>query len=192
MGLDQYVYQMRKVSQKNIQEFNKKNVDDLPDGVLTINKASVDENPNMYKDILPILTPIKLVATLIDMERIKKDHNVPEYYQIGSRSCGGGSIGWGFYAPERRGYVDVTLDEDELKSYLYDEERDYYICYYKEVYYMRKHYDTQDLMYEIYEGEIENCGFHHMSQEMIEALNESEGKRVLDTRAKSLYYYEWY
>lgn len=193
MGLDQYIYRCSKIGKKALAQFNGKRESEIDwHEYMTLHKNSVDKHPEMYSDLMDILQPVKLVETLINMHRIREDHDVPSHYEIGFRSVGNGETMWRFYGEPEEKSITVSLTDDELKPYIYDQPAEYYICRGKEVYYMRKHYDTQDAIYETYEGDIQNCGYYHMTQEMIEALNDEEGRRVLDPDAKTLYYHEWY
>ena len=93
-------------------------------------------------------------------------------------------------------YSDILdiLRPIQVKNTFIDGEKtvDSYICKRKEVYYMRKEYEVQDSIYELYDGVIDNCGYHHMTEDMIDVVNECAGKKVLDTQANNLYYHEWY
>lgn len=193
MGLDQYVYKCSKIGKKTLLQLDGKREAAIDwREYMALRKDGVDEHPEMYSDLMDILQPIKLVETLINMYRIREDNDVPSHYEIGFRSTGNGKTTWKFYGESEEKPVTVSLTDDELKPYIYDQPSTYYICRCKEVYYMRKHYDTQDAIYDAYDGDIQNCGYHHMSQEMIEVLNDMEGKRILDPNAKTLYYHEWY
>lgn len=193
MGLDQYIYRCSKIGKKTLLQLNGKRKNEIDwHEYMALRKDGVDESPEKYGDLMDILQPIKLVETLINMYRIMEDHDVPAHYETDYRSMGNGKITWGFYGESGEKPITVSLTDDELKPYIYDQPTDYYICRGKEVYYMRKHYDTQDAMYDLYDGDIQNCGYHHMSEVMIHDLNDLEGKKVLDENATNLYYHEWY
>lgn len=191
MGLDQYIYRLKQVGDKTIKALQGKKVEELDwHKYLVMDKNGVDCKPEMYKDIMHLLRPIKLIESYVDVEKLKKDAGVPEDWSLTCRSIMGSEITytWG----DLNGHISATVNKDNEDKYVYEKEIESYICYCKEVYYTRKEYEIQDIMYDLYEGDIENCGYHHMSEDMIEALNEGEGKKVLDTDATNLYYHEWY
>lgn len=193
MGLDQYIYRCSKIGKKTLSQLNGKRESEIDwHEYMALRKDSVDKHPEKYGDLMDILQPIKLVETLINMYRIREDHDVPAHYEIGYRSVGNGQTTWSFYGDPEEKPITVSLTDDELKPYTYDQPTDYYICRGKEVYYMRKEYEVQDSIYELYDGTIENCGYHHMSENMIDVVNECAGKKVLDPTATNLFYHEWY
>ncbi len=193
MGLDQYIYRCRKIGKKALLQLNGKRKSEIDwHEYMVLHKDRVDKRHEMYGDLMDILQPIKLVKTSIDMYRIRENHDVPAHYEIGYRSEGDGQITWSFYGDPEEKPVIVSLTDNELKPYTYDQLTDYYICRSKEVYYMRKEYEVQDSIYELYDGTIENCGYHHMSENMIDVVNECAGKKVLDPAATNLFYHEWY
>lgn len=190
MGLDQYIYRMKKIGKDTLKELNGKHMDNI-DGsqYMTIDKRFVDSAE--YRDLADILQPIKLVATYIDEQKIKRDAKIPDDWQRTFEMTGRDLIK---YVYGKNGECkSVVIPRSVFESrYLYDQEKDFYICRCKEVYYMRKFYDVQDAMYDLYDGDIENLGYHHMSEKMIYTLNDLVGKKVLDTDATNLYYHEWY
>jgi hypothetical protein len=98
MGLDQYVYRCSKIGKKTLLQLNGKRENEIDwHEYMALRKDDVDENPEMYGDLMDILQPIKLVETLINMYRIMEDHDVPAHYEIGYRSMGNGKKIWGFY-----------------------------------------------------------------------------------------------
>ena len=191
MGLDQYVYRMKKIGKATAKQLEGKNTAEIDyNKFVVMDQDYVDKNPDMFSDIKDILTPVTVIDTTIDIERIKKDYDVPEHWCIYMRSFMGGGATYGFSGDGKS--VTVSLDDNKLKQYLLEENTPSYVCYMTEVYYMRKHYETQDAMYDLYDGDIQNCGYHHMSEVMIHDLNDLEGKKVLDENATNLYYHEWY
>lgn len=191
MGLDQYVYRMKQVGQKTIKAMDGKHIDDIDyHKYLVLDKKGVDNNPEMYRDLMSLLRPITIVESYINVAQLKKDAGVPEDWSLISRSIMNGetTYTWGTFD----NHIKATVNDDNSDKYVYEERIPSYICRCTEVYYMRKHYEVQDDMYDLYDGAIENCGYHHMSEEMIDMLNFKEGKKVLDTQATNLYYHEWY
>ena len=191
MGLDHYVYRMKQIGKKTLLQLNGKKEDDFDyHEYLILDKDYVDDNPSMYKDIMTILRPIQIVKEYVNMDLIRKDNNIPEDWHLGLRSYGE-DITYGFYGRDHQS-KQVHLTVEQHKKYEYSELVDSYICYCTEVHYMRKEYDIQDAMYELHDGDIQNCGYYHMSEEMIDKLNELSGRKVLDESATNLYYHEWY
>ena len=191
MGLDQYVYRLKQVGDKTIKVLQGKMTNDLDwKKYLVLDKQGVDQKPEMYKDIMHLLRPIKLKELLVNLDQLKKDAGVPDDWDITCRSIMGTETTYTWGTIDN--HISATVNDDNSDKYVYEKEVESYICYCKEVYYMRKHYDVQDDMYNLYDGAIENCGYYHMSEEMIDMLNFKEGKKVLDTQANNLYYHEWY
>lgn len=195
MGLDQYIYRLSKVGKDTIKKLNGMNEDDIDwHDYMIVSKETMDKYPNCYSDILDILRPIQVKNTLIDIDRMEKD------YHVDGLRCRGTIMSYKGIVYEyvkktpdgNHETISISLSEEQLKKYRYEKTVDSYICRRKEVYYMRKEYEVQDSIYELYDGAIENCGYHHMSEDMIHAVNECAGKKVLDPAATNLFYYEWY
>lgn len=190
MGLDQYVYRLKQVGTKTIKALEGKMAEDLDwKKYLVLDKQGVDQS-EMYKDIMHLLRPIKLKELRVNLDQLKKDAGVPDDWDVTCRSIMGTEITytWG----TMNNHISATVNADNENKYVYEKEVESYICYCTEVHYMRKEYDIQDAMYDLYDGDIENCGYYHMSKEMIDKLNELSGKKVLDNSATNLYYHEWY
>lgn len=191
MGLDQYIYRLKQVGSKTVKALNGKHMEELDNKVyLILSKSGVDKYPEMFKDIMNILRPITLIDSFVDVNKLKRDAGVPDSWGLTCRSYVGNEMTYTWGTMDN--HISATVNDDNKDKYVYEESVPSYICYAKEVYYMRKHYEVQDDMYDLYDGVIENCGYHHMSEEMIDMLNFKEGKKVLDTQANNLYYHEWY
>jgi len=191
MGLDQYVYRLSKVGKDTIKKLNGMNEDDIDwHDYMVVSKEAMDKYPNSYSDILDILRPIQVKNILVDTERMEKDYHVDGLYCRGTIMSSKGIVYE--YVDGNHETISIALSEEQLKKYRYEKTVDSYICKRKEVYYMRKEYEVQDSIYELYDGVIDNCGYHHMTEDMIDVVNECAGKKVLDTQANNLYYHEWY
>lgn len=195
MGLDQYVYRLSKVGKDTIKKLNGMYEDNIDwHDYMIVSKETVDKYPNSYSDILDILRPIQVKNILLDVDRMEKDYHV-DGLDCRSTIMNYKGITYEYLKKHSNGdceQISISLSEEQLKKYLYEKTVDSYICRRKEVYYMRKEYEVQDSIYELYDGVIDNCGYHHMTEDMIDVVNECAGKKVLDPAATNLFYHEWY
>lgn len=110
-------------------------------------------------------------------------------------------IGWNFifqygkYGGLRK---EILISDEELKKYDKQVIRKALIYKYDELAYWRKEYDLQDLIYNEYNGEVYNCGFHKIDDELMKKINkylklrEMNKQSINDDGYIVKMYHEWY
>lgn len=190
MGLDHYVYRMKKIGKETLKQLNGKHADEFDwHKYLVLDAEYVETERGMYEDLKGVLQPITVIKTFVDIPRIEKELEIPNTAGIIMTSHQGNTTTYIWNTPDHKSF---TLNEQNEKEYTYNEEVPSYICYCTEVHYMRKEYEIQDAMYELYDGDIQNCGYYHMSEDMLDKINELSGRKVVDSSATNLFYHEWY
>ena len=198
MGLDMYAYRLRKPTEKELE--NIKTTGKIPDHFITIPKDNINENS--CRDIKPFaeLTPVKM--KYINMEQIRKDNDIPDNMYCFCTRYREDAI-WYKFVHENESKGIVVSHKDIEDKYTITSIEDRYIAHIDDVGYWRKEYNLQDTLHELYDGYIENCGFHKCSPEMIKAMldekynNETYGIGIKSTAAvttedEDIFYEEWY
>ena len=218
MGLDMYLYRVNKIqNEENAKKrFSGKLDHEIEDaGYRAFYIEEGKYNPEL-SDLMPYLTKIDDVRVqCVDEEKIMREYNLPE----DAYRCG-----WGFsdgnidfmYAFESAGDRDIKdfhlpISEFE-KKFVYEKPTTAAICQIEEVAYWRKFYDLQEALHLGYREDrekereetgqttpvdIENCGYHAMTESMWEALKEYDKdvyRKLHGTENddEKIFYYEWY
>ena len=198
MGLDMYAYRLRKPTEKELEDI--KTTGKIPDHFITIQKDDIDKNS--CKDVKPFakLMPVKI--EYINMEQIRKDNDIPDNMYCFGTGYREDAVHYNFIHGDESKNIVVSYKDIEDK-YTITSVEDRYIAHIDNVGYWRKEYTLQDTLHELYDGYIENCGFHKCSPEMIEAMldkkydNEAYGIGIKSTAAvttedEDIFYEEWY
>jgi len=199
MGLDMWIYSGKKPEEDKIPE--KPHADELDK--LRLNyyiKEDIEEDLYLLKDLLPICIEREGTADDIDWARLRKDYNVPETAHCGGWSNLVDSCIFNYWDNDEKYTIDIT--DEKLDTYSIIRNVHFIITDLDEISYFRKEYGLQEDIYDVYHeytGEdIQNCGYYHLTPEMIKELNERNklfAKEYFGTFAEnddSLYYHEWY
>ena len=193
MGLDMWMYGIKDISNDEIP-------DNMPEswyeehGYEMIEHYEDDNDfDNMYHDIYDYSVIRNVEYTETDFEKIKEDYNVNKDAHV-SMLGSGGVIGFSC----RNYYKEVKISEDELNKYDKKVFRKSLVYKADELAYWRKEYDLQDLIYNEYCGQVYNCGFHRLNNEMMRKINRYLRVRNMDKQSINndgyiaKMYYEWY
>lgn len=198
MGLDMYIYGIKEINEKDIPE-------NITEEWLDNNGYSYvqryedddeDEFDKMYHDLYDYSVMKDVIFTDIDYDKIYKDYKLPKNAVLSGLKSGGTFIfQYGKYGELSK---EVTISDEELKKYDKQVIRKALIYKYDELAYWRKEYDLQDLIYNEYNGEIYNCGFHKIDDELMKKINKYLKSRKMDKQSINddgyivKMYQEWY
>lgn len=192
MGLDMYIYGIEDISNENIPEnLDEKWYDDRGYNYCILYD---EEDEALYRDLYDYSLIRNVVYTETDWEKFKKHHHLSEDAQLWRVSSNNTySFTWGNNLENNK-----EFQISELKKYDIKVVRKTLIFRKKELAYWRKEYDLQDLIYNNYDGEIYNCGYHYLNDEIMKKINNYLKKRHIDKQDlnNSDYpikmYHEWY
>ena len=129
----------------------------------------------------------------MDIEKIKEDYNVNKDAHISIfNSDGVIEFSCGEYRKQ------VKISKDDLNKYDKKVFRETIVFKGDELAYWRKEYDLQDLIYNEYCGQVYNCGFHEIDDEMMRKINRYLRVRNMDKQSINndgyiaKMYHEWY
>ena len=184
MGLDMFMFKVRKLSDKEVASLSGKNTQIFTNDILFFTKKDVEkeDTQDMLRDLKPYLTMIPAVTSFYDVEKIKADNDIPAEAMIGMRCHErNNTMRFTFYWKDGRKEVSFA-DTD----YVIDENVEVYACHHEEIRYWRKNYELQNKIYENYDGEIENCGYYALNEEFLKEL--FPRRKYFD----GILYHEWY
>lgn len=195
MGLDMWILSGSKPDENKIPEMP--NLDALR--ALGYRVFEEDEEyMDLLLDILPICIKRKGKTTVTDWDRFRKDFDIPEDAEPTMASYGGDCV-YFKYATKDGLNLEVDLSAEEFRSYDIEKDAILYITKLEEISCYRKEYDLENDIYDVYHEfssrDIENCGYHHLTGEMIKELNQRNSlfaEECFSEDDESLYYHEWY
>ena len=195
MGLDMYLYTARRLNDGEMDEMSGKNVGEMYEygySVFETNFQS-EEEENMYRDILPLCRKITLKTDYVNIKKIAEDNGIEyDHYTMGMWSSNEGYKYYFWKEGDRDNEVSVTVsNEDVEKKYTLTEDVEYYIFDHTEIMYWRKNYELQNKLHELYDGRIENCGYHKVNADMMDAIIE-DSPEMVSYETKDVFYHEWY
>lgn len=191
MGLDMWVYGIKDITK-----------DDIPDkmtedwyeehGYNTIIEYDDDnEFDVMFHDLFDYSVIRNVEYTEVDFDKVKKDYGIKPEASI-SMMCGDGTIGFS----HGKYYKEINLSDTkkyEVKIY-----RKSLIYKSEELAYWRKEYNLQQLIYDNYDGDVYNCGFHKLDDDLIKKINkylkrnDMNKQGINDPDYDVKMYHEWY
>ena len=193
MGLDMWMYGIKDISGEEIPDGMPQEWYEEHDYKMIEHYEDDNDFDNMFHDMYDYSVIRNVEYTETDFEKIKEDYNVNKDAYV-SMLGSGGVIGFsrGNY------YKEVKISEDELNKYDKKVFREALVYKADELAYWRKEYDLQDLIYNEYYGQIYNCGFHSLNDEMMRKINRY--LRVRNMSKQSInndgyiakMYHEWY
>ena len=192
MGLDMWMYGIKDISNENIP-------DGMPEswyeenGYKLITHYDDDKDfEQMFHDMYAYSAEKNVEYGETDYDKIKEDYGIKKEARISS-FCGN-TIGFSC----KDYYKEIDITHDELDKYEKKVFHKALIFKGDELAYWRKEYDLQDLIYNEYDGQIYNCGFHRLTKTMMTKINRYLKSRDMskqninseDYVAKM--YHEWY
>lgn len=193
MGLDMYMYRAKKLNEAEVKSLTGKHAQKIAEesDYTYFTKNEVLDDTELT-ELMPMLTTVTMKNTFINMEKIRKDNEIPEDARITGSS----------YSREGDSYIfrndsgfdkRVTLSQEELQTYLFDADEEYLVCHMEEVAYWRKAYDVQDFIHENIEAPILNCGYYEVSRELLDRLYDmGEVEELYCEDDEKIFYHEWY
>ena len=193
MGLDMWMYGIKDISNEEIPDGMPESWYEEHGYKLITHYEDDDDFYNMFHDMYDYSVIRNVEYTETDFEKIKKDYNVKKEANI-SMMSGGGVIGFscGEY------YKEIEIPKDEWDKYDKKVLREAIIFKADELAYWRKEYKLQELIYNKYYGNIYNCGFHLIDDDMMKMINrylkvkDMNKQHINDDGYVAKMYHEWY
>lgn len=193
MGLDMWMYGIKDISNDEIPDNMPESWYEEHDYKMIEHYEDDNDFDNMYHDMYDYSVIRNVEYTETDFEKIKKDYNVNKDAYV-SMLGSDGVIGFSC----RNYYKEVKISEDELNKYDKKVFRESLVYKADELAYWRKEYDLQDLIYNEYYGQIYNCGFHKIDDDMMKKINRYLRARNMSNQSINndgyiaKMYHEWY
>ena len=138
MGLDMYMRSIRKVPNDEAALFNGMHIDEIRTKYNVITKCMFDEDFDVYGELKPFLTEIKVITTEFNLKQCLADRGYSVEDIVGSGSCNGCLT---FFL---KGNVQIELHEPDIIQYTKDVEQDGYLWDEKQVAYWRGEYGLEE------------------------------------------------
>ena len=185
MGLDQFIYRMRRLTDSEISKIEGKNTNDIDD-ILESNVCIIESDAE--SDILlsganKVFRSVSLLNDEVDWKALYKSHGIE------------GDVSWsGMRGGDNPGETllylrpiidgELNYDEDPIKLIVTDtethetfkivNEHEYYVADNEgELYYWRKAWDIQEALADVV-GDIENCGYYVLDKEALDLIREMD------------------
>lgn len=187
MGLDQFLYKVKRMEENEAQKLNSTHIDTFPRNVWSFFSEDIEKEANegMFRDLLPFMRKVEAITSVYDIAKMKADNDIPQDARIFGRGFYDDRCEFNFVwgkACDKQSKLIVFSKGEYIKHKIVD----VYVCYAQEVYYWRKNYQVQETIYDYYDREIENCGYYLMDEEFLaELVPELEDY-------EDIMYHEWY
>lgn len=193
MGLDMYAFNMRNVNEEEKKRFLA-DPENQPEDIFVfyLENRSPEEMATI-EDLIPYSTKLVVPVRKIDIKKIMTVHNIPESSDAWIARRSPEEIEFAF-SHEVMGdplYITHSIDEIEEKFLLTSDE-EVMICHVEKVAYWRKQYDLQNMIYDLYDKNICNCGYHLANKDMIDAMNSFGANLPELQEGEAIFYHEWY
>ena len=190
MGLDMYVYRIRKAKLED-REYTTEELSKLGLGYVSVKDAESDMH--LFAQLLPYTIKRNVSAQFYNVKQIIEDYNLPKDSHIGMISYERIVVGGRTDSGE---YVSQEVFREEIEKKYIETITDIYYVWEREeeVAYWRKHYDLQDWIYDNVEG-VDNTGYYILNAETIRELNKKFDECLPEedpTDESALFYWEWY
>lgn len=190
MGLDQYLFHIRKATDEDAAAMNGRRIEDVREKYAVF----YGDEPHLIEPIKPWLKPITVRTDELDYDAIKSAHDVPLDARITGWCISPEGLSLSLRDTEDNPYR-ITLTEDEQKPFEIEIEREIYIAHdAEECGYWRKDYalsDDIDLV-----CPTENCGYYPVDEDMWSVIENHSGGLDTDyipiSDEECLAYHEWY
>ena len=196
MGMDQYLYKVRKISDRTAKSLNGKTYEELCElGYMVAKKETYKHS---VQHILPYLQEINVMYEYVDSEKMMQDYKIPKSADLVSRMQTKDKCAWSFIGKDGKEYF-VEIPTDVVKSkYIRKALEPAYV--YKEtmIAYWRNEYKLADTIEDDFGSNIENCMYCPMNDEMWDDVLSfrSEWTKPVYRRTKNtdnsiVCYYHW-
>ena len=188
MGLDMYVYQIEKLKEEEISPLVGIPMGNISNEYHYIDKETVDEDPEMYSDLIPFVSEIPVIAMAFNHKACFADNNIEEGDSVCGSFYNNSRVGWSFASGAK-----IDISREEYEKYLFEVETLVYVFKSKEVAYWRKFYDLDEFLEaariisrtkryveehgcppgenEVKYWKTENCGYYMLSPEEKQSLD---------------------
>ena len=200
MGLDMYLNRIQKLTDEE-----KKLVADYHDkaiggGIAEVVLTYIDGRPiyaGEIEDIMPYMHIVDIPKRYWNEEKLKKHFDVPDNaIRVSEQYSHEGNV-WTYKLDGKYFHVAFNDIKDMVDEFL---ETHIVKCgYFKisEVAYWRKEYDLDNMLCKAYDGEVRNCGYHKLNDEMRKIILEHESGNLAecdieDTEDSVVCYHQWY
>ena len=190
MGLDQYIYRIRK-PQLEERTYTSSELSSL--GLSFTSAIDFETNTNLYKSLTPYTTKRDVQHELYDTERMIADYNLPSNSYIWYQAHDSIQIAGTNENGER--INQVISHEDVENKYIKTEIALYYIWEEDEEWYWRKNWDLVDWLEHTMKKPIENCGYYKLNKTLIHRINSKFDAVVAEesaTTESAPFYWMWY
>lgn len=191
MGLDMYAYSVRRLTDREMLSLEGQNIYALSDDILCFTQENIDAgNSKETRDILPYMRQFTGKITETDYKVLKRDYNIPSDWGLCGIGHHGDIISLRFhYDYSGLNSKELTMTDFEFRKYDHVRELPCFAVYVKEVAYWRKNYELEDALYDAYDGQIQNCGWH-LANEKMKSLMIGAGASI--DHSDTIFYHEWY
>lgn len=200
MGLDMYLNRIQKLTdeeKKLVADYHGKAIDG---GIAEVVLTYIDGSPiytGEIEDIMPYMHIVDIPKRYWNEEKLKKHFDVPDNaIRVSEQYSHEGNV-WTYKFDGK--YFNVAFNDikDMVDEFL---ETHIVKCGYlkiSEVAYWRKEYDLDEMLCKAYDGEVMNCGYHKLNDEMRKIILEHEAGNlsecdIEDTEDSVVCYHQWY
>jgi len=191
MGLDMYAYRVRKLTDKELAKTEGRDMKNVGENVLCIpTEEIVKSKDGSLTDLIPYMRPLHATKTETDFDQIKRDYDVPDDWELCGCSYNGRIATFRFCGNgDWENLKVVNIHHQKCEEYERTRTLPCMAVYYEQVAYWRKEYLLEDALYEAYDGEIINCGFHLANEKMKHLMLKYKASFDPDD---TIFYHEWY
>ena len=194
MGLSMHLYRKQKVSEEVADSLDGKNLDYIPENLFWYTKEDVDNNHDIFKDLMPLLTKVTMIATDYDIDNIKLDNGIPENAVLVGTDYLTTETIFTFCSDDKKSSIckKVTINDDDKYQYLVCKPFEAYICEGEKVYQWRNAHEVQDYIYNAYGDNIKNFGYYLLDSQILkDMIDKGYIESDLDGNLENIFYQEW-
>ena len=211
MGLDMYLYKAKKISEEDRKKLvgafkNDVELNDEFENLFCIAKSEISLNGEKIRfgldDIINFCDEIVMIDTFINYEKLLKDYNIPNHYELldyGIRGNGEKDEFVFVYSDTiNKCNKEITIPCDKFdKRYTYEESETFYVCYLEEIGYWRKESQLRKLIHTLLDVDVENMGYYRVNDKIIYHINEYDRRYNYEYHfscndGDAIFYHEWY
>ena len=205
MGLDMFLERVTRLTdnEKKLVETDGKKVFayDINEVVMT-NPDGSSTYESELDDIMPYIHIVEVPKQYWNEDKLKKHFNIPSDALCVMKSCSINNQEWTYRWFDNGDNKKYTTIDFSKISEIKDKFLDTHVIrcgYFKitEIAYWRKAYDLDKMLCEAYDGEVVNCGYHKLNDEMRKIILEHEAGKLTahdieDTEDSAVCYQQWY